>query len=314
MLVVSRFKDNNINHFLTLEIHAILREVAKIKKDEFVGLLLTWNDETVIPARWRLAFFQRLFPDKVFLRKEDVPWSKVVNAIEPPPYSWNSHIQGSCSRPIVDPFSFETPPIPVKDKELFRLMIGTVMQNAGISYTTETPIILFIVRRNNNRALLDSDTNRPLEDVFRENLAPCDAKRLVVTSFESMTFDEQVSLVARADTIVGAHGGALTNIVFARPGTDVFEISLRRIWMCQPMCERHAKGILTDETPCSPDKPAPYYHKADYRNLAKAFGLNYHEVVTDRGGSYFTNGNQLSVGHLYLALFHKKCPKTQHLL
>ena len=41
---------------------------------------------------------------------------------------------------------------------------------------------------------------------------------------EGLTIDEQAHLFSQADVIVAQHGGALTNLVFARPGTKVVEI------------------------------------------------------------------------------------------
>ncbi|MEG4455093.1 tetratricopeptide repeat protein [Microcoleus sp. N9_A1] len=42
---------------------------------------------------------------------------------------------------------------------------------------------------------------------------------------ESMTFQEQISLFARAKVIVAPHGSGLTNIIFCSPGTKVIELT-----------------------------------------------------------------------------------------
>jgi hypothetical protein len=49
----------------------------------------------------------------------------------------------------------------------------------------------------------------------------------------TMNFDEQVHLFAQARMVVGAHGGALSNLVFCSPGTAVLELfSPRYINVC----------------------------------------------------------------------------------
>jgi glycosyl transferase family 61 len=50
------------------------------------------------------------------------------------------------------------------------------------------------------------------------------ARGFTECSMEGLTRDEQTALFAGADVIVGVHGAALANLVFARPGTRVIEL------------------------------------------------------------------------------------------
>jgi hypothetical protein len=209
-----------------------------------------------------------------------------------PEYTWNYKFK--IGQPLADPFRFDT--VPSQDS---RDLADSMVSKLNIEFPENSQkIILFIVRRGTNRFLRDSFTERPLEDVVREHLSPKDRSRFVVTSFEAMSFEEQLSLTSRADVIVGAHGAALTNIIFAQKGTRVIEISLRSIFMCDPVCKGHLDKTFKDCECCRSDRP--YYHKADYKSLSDVFGLKYIEVPTCRGGSYFTNENPLSIVDLYV--------------
>ncbi len=51
-----------------------------------------------------------------------------------------------------------------------------------------------------------------------------------VTAMEGMSVDEQAQLLARADVLISPHGGALTNMVFCRPGIKVVELFGRHVY------------------------------------------------------------------------------------
>ncbi len=289
ILLITRFKDDNINHFLNIDVHSVARELQRETRKE-TGLLLAWHDESLPAARWRLGLFARLLGrGNVFSRIEDVPWDRVESMREIPEASW---LPGG---PMVDPFLFACPPASPASKRLFREIARRGSDAEQVRLDGGRRIILFIARKA-SRVLIDAATGLPLERVFGSRLAASDAGRLVITSFANMTFDEQASLMARADIIVGAHGAALTNLIFARPfSCQVFEVSLRRLWRCHPMCEPHLSGTLKPHRPCASASPA--YAKADYRNLAAAFGIRHTEVEAVEGGR-FENANHVSVDRL----------------
>lgn len=55
-------------------------------------------------------------------------------------------------------------------------------------------------------------------------VAVLDRHGFVTVSMDAMTVAEQAAQFAAAEVVVGAHGAALTNLVFARPGTHVVEL------------------------------------------------------------------------------------------
>ncbi len=69
-----------------------------------------------------------------------------------------------------------------------------------------------------------------------------------VSAMEGMTVDEQAELMAKADVLVSPHGGALSNMVFCKPGIDVIELYGRHVY--------------------------PYYN-----GLAQLCGHNYHAIL-----------------------------------
>ena len=66
-----------------------------------------------------------------------------------------------------------------------------------------------------------------------------------------MSVEEQVKFFSSADMVVGAHGAALTNLVFCRPGTRVVELF------------------------------SPHYVNPCYRDLCVAAGLRHAAVIGD---------------------------------
>ena len=288
MLVVSAYKDKNINHFLTLDIHSIFRKISSSGRPSYV--YLSNHDEKDATNRWRLGFLERLYPGRVFTDAQRIPRERITEVSHVGEYSWSMNAPPEFGKPLAYPFRFDSQPSQ-DQKDVAKGLVEKL--NFPVP---DRKIILFIVRRGTNRNMRDSFTRKPLEDVVIAHLSPQDRARFVVTSFESMSFLEQASLASRADVIVGAHGAALTNFIFAKQGSRVIEISLRSIFMCDPVCEAHLSG-LSDSTPCSCERP--YYHKADYKSLADVFGLSYTEVSTV-GGSLFTNENPLSVVDLFV--------------
>jgi len=80
---------------------------------------------------------------------------------------------------------------------------------------SEERIKLFISRPEGvRRAITNEDELTKL--LIREGFT--------VAAMEGLSVQEQASLLSRTDVLVAAHGGALTNMVFAQPGTQIIEL------------------------------------------------------------------------------------------
>ena len=73
-----------------------------------------------------------------------------------------------------------------------------------------------------------------------------------ITTLDGLNVQEQVDLFRRADVVVAPHGGALTNLVYCRPGTQVVEIFGRHVYPfyygLSELCGLDYHAILEDES------------------------------------------------------------------
>jgi len=81
--------------------------------------------------------------------------------------------------------------------------------------SSEERIKLFISRpEGTRRAIINEDELIKL--LIREGFT--------VAAMEGLSVQEQASLLSRTDVLIAAHGGALTNMVFAQPGSQIIEL------------------------------------------------------------------------------------------
>lgn len=264
------------------------------------SVFLFHHDPERADSVWRVEFLMKLLGDKDLLHIGSLPvgiqFEKTIDI--------SHHLKWNAEGPMVDPFNFAYE-CKDEDSRLYAEMVARV----NVNKIVRDKKTLFIDRPQGRR-LLDKVTGRELKDVLLENV-----DSLEITTFQGLTLEEQMAKVASAHTIIGAHGAALTNIIFAEPGTRVLEVSFRKYWHCDPVCYKHMIGEIPYEEPCSKKTSRPY-HKADYRNLAVAFGLLYSEVENE-GCRDFLNDNPINVSAMYvdaakiiklLSVVYETCP------
>lgn len=80
---------------------------------------------------------------------------------------------------------------------------------------TDERIKLYITRPDGVRRGIDNE---------QALIALLKDKGFAVRAMEGLSVHEQGALLARTDVLIAAHGGALTNMVFAKPGTKIIEL------------------------------------------------------------------------------------------
>ena len=79
------------------------------------------------------------------------------------------------------------------------------------------------------------------------------------------------------------------------------EVSFRRYWYCDPVCECHYSGQCAYKTDCQnrnkvinkssydEKKYKLIYHKAEYYNLSQLFGIGYKEILKILSNDVYDN-------------------------
>jgi len=87
--------------------------------------------------------------------------------------------------------------------------------------STKTRIKLYITRpKGVRRGIANEEEFLPL----------LEESGFTIKAMEGLSVAEQAELLSRADVLISPHGGALTNMVFCRPGIDVVEIFSKHVF------------------------------------------------------------------------------------
>ena len=96
-----------------------------------------------------------------------------------------------------------------------------------------------------------------------------------IMPMEGLSVAEQASLLSRADVLMSPHGGALTNMVFCRPGITVIEIFSRHVFPyyygLAANCGHQYHAIL--------ENPQEDYARLVNIDVAQSFAGNQHETA-----------------------------------
>ena len=62
----------------------------------------------------------------------------------------------------------------------------------------------------------------------------------------------------------------------------IMEFNFRKHWHCDPICDQHFSGQLAYNEKCDGELTfKPYFHKADYHNLARLLNKPYIELEVE---------------------------------
>jgi hypothetical protein len=163
--------------------------------------------EMVMRAGWRWGDFDRiLLPDFAsptvdrLWERLGLPWERVVRV------GSDKGLHLWCEELVCTTFPGGLRVVPAATTEFFRGLRGGGRRDGGAGAR------LFVRRRSGLRCLRNEER---LAELARE-------RGFVVLAPEEMGDPEEV--FAGADVVVGAHGAALANLVFCRPGTRVLEL------------------------------------------------------------------------------------------
>lgn len=88
--------------------------------------------------------------------------------------------------------------------------------------------------------------------------------------------------------------------MFLPQGSSLFEINFRRHWYCDLVCRRHRTGAIGYTVDCGgPVKYHKRFHKADYHNLSRLFGVRYREFEIEDARTFLSN-NPIAVRTIFV--------------
>jgi hypothetical protein len=273
-LIISEFQDVNIFHFLSLEINAIWKKVHN-NPNKFSVYLKHFKDDSI--NMWRYDFISKLV-NNVYINEIDIPNN----------YSIKTKLQ--ITEWMFNSWKF----INYEQSFLHCHMISHIKNKMNITNTLGNDIVLII--RKNSRVLYDSKTGSLIEDVLLKQIP-----NLKIVCFDNISFEDQVHIISNARIMISCHGAANTNAIFLPSNGTLIEISFRPYWHCDPVCLKHRNGILNYKKKCDECLLTykPYYHKADYHNIAKLFGKQYIEIpLTD--AEEFIDDNPINVKKIWI--------------
>ena len=216
-------------------------------------------------------------------------------------------------------------PITVKD---FLSLASTIKMNLGINEfaisNTNEYKVGFIVREN-NRILYDHDEKvKHNKNVLVHDLLSKELKKLNIpfktTRFDNASFEEQAEFLKDVKVLIACHGTAFTNLFLLPKHASIMEVSFRKYWYCDPVCECHYTGECAYKTDCQnrnkvinkynfdEKKGKLIYNKADYYNLSQLFGIGYKEILIEDANGYFNDttnntnelNNPLNLTNIYI--------------
>ena len=198
-------------------------------------------------------------------------------------------------------------PITVKD---FLSLASTIKSNLGISDDSNDSNdsnnykVGFIVREH-NRILYDNyEKVNYNKNVLVHDILTKEVKKLNIpfktTSFDNKTFEEQADFLKDVKILIACHGASFTNLFLLPKNATIMEVSFRKYWYCDPVCQCHVSGQCPYKKDCHTVSDSRHYntrtkkleyHKADYYNLSQLFGIGYKEILIEDANGYFKNPN-----------------------
>ncbi|MCP4122427.1 MAG: DUF563 domain-containing protein [Bacteroidetes bacterium] len=259
MNYVTRFNDDNIAHCLRCEILSLSKAdpSALLKSDLYiVGDKI---DTHKLQQKWRAFVLSSIFRQVVFIKEDEV--ERITNPTSlntPSAYEYLDFI--------------DYPP----NAEYIRLS-ESIKENAG-TRVPDQYYVLLNQRPKSNRYLMESNSSLSLEEYLHHALNKSGIP-FISCDFSTMTPRDQAQLCRGAKIFISAHGAGISNIIFSPLHCHVLEYNFRKYWNCDPVCDQHFYGVLTDNEECDGElNYHPHFHKADFHNLCRLLDRPYTEL------------------------------------
>ena len=176
------------------------------------------------------------------------------------------------------------------------------------------------IYRNNNRILFDYESKHKYnKNILVHTILHKECKKINIPfeaiSFDNATFEEQAEFLKDVKILIACHGATLTNLFLLPKNATIFEISFRKNLYCDPICEKHLKGIIPYTQDCfnrSKELNGYFYDEANnklkyslahYYNLSQLFGIGYQEILIEDANTYYYIDNNvypINLTNLYI--------------
>jgi hypothetical protein len=297
-LIISSIVDVNIFHFFALEIHAVWEHIKREQQQRCIVYLQNFQNNGV--HYWRKDLLNCIVPTFTSIQEVHDYCEKenlmVNNAPNLTYHGW-----------IIDPWSF----VKYTPDPSYLQFADKVKDKLGSS--NKVGVYATLVKRTKSRILFDHVTKDLFEHVF---IQTCQEKNIPwkVVDFDNLTLQEQAEALADTKVMLSCHGAGNTNVFLLPDNGHLIEINFRKHWYCDPVCDPHFHGNLPSTSKCNGKLTwRPYFHKADYHNLAKFFGKQYTELNSEYTEEY-VDRNPINVMRVYIDSKHVMHHVVSHVM
>ena len=300
-IIVSYFNDNsNIYHIFACEIMAIWNE-SKGNLDTIIVLKNYVNNNI---NNWRLSLLKSIYKD-VYIH--NLPSSKNFKDLNKN-FNIKEILNTKYYKFLNESFKFIKQP----KSQNYINMVNTIKVNVQMKNNIKGNTVAFIYRTK-NRILYDYKTKELIQNILIKELKKINIS-FKIANFDNSTFEEQAEFLKDVKILIACHGAAFTNLVLLPQNATIMEVSFRKYWYCNPICNGHLSGKYDYKEDCHTINNSRYYdkknkkliyHKADYYNLSQLFGIGYKEILIEDANGYFKNPgdkdyNPINLTNIYI--------------
>jgi len=311
-IIISHYNDNtNIYHIFACEI-MLIWNISKFNIKNIIVLKHYINNNI---NNWRLSLLKSIYKN-VYIH--NIPSN--INNVSTKKFDIINILKKQNYKFLNESFIFMKIPKSSHYIKMANIIKNNIYNKLNIK-DYKSKYVGFIVREN-NRILYDNDEKiNHNKNVFVHDILSKELKKLNIpfktTSFDNSTFEEQADFLKNVKILIACHGAAFTNLFLLPKNAIIMEVSFRKYWFCDPVCECHYSGQCSYKTDCQNKNKVInkfkfdlktnklIYHKADYYNLSQLFDIGYKEILIEDANGYFKNPkdkdyNPINLTNIYI--------------